>query len=153
MEYAHSFVMHCFVVVITLILVDSQVPWARILQGCFIVNEEIVWLPLSQCQLFHYEGFGWNWMVLNRFKHDIWSVFCMFHGIYCICCCCRDLCYNSVRQTHRGRSSMPPITRFMGPTWGPSGADRTQVGPMLAPWTLLSGAAFYHTRDRHIARM
>ena len=26
----------------------------------------------------------------------------------------------------------------MGPTWGPSGADRTQVGPMLAPWTLLS---------------
>ena len=27
----------------------------------------------------------------------------------------------------------------MGPTWGPSGADRTQVGPMLAPWILLSG--------------
>ena len=25
------------------------------------------------------------------------------------------------------------IARFMGPTWGPSGADRTQVGPMLAP--------------------
>ena len=30
------------------------------------------------------------------------------------------------------------IARFMGPTWGPSWADRTQVGPMLAPWTLLS---------------
>ena len=30
------------------------------------------------------------------------------------------------------------IAKFMGPTWGPSGADRTQVGPMLAPWTLLS---------------
>ena len=30
------------------------------------------------------------------------------------------------------------ITRFMRPTWGPSGADRTQVGPVLAPWTLLS---------------
>ena len=28
---------------------------------------------------------------------------------------------------------------FMGPKWGPSGADRTQMGPMLAPWTLLSG--------------
>ena len=27
----------------------------------------------------------------------------------------------------------------MGPTWEPSGADSTQVGPMLAPWTLLSG--------------
>ena len=31
------------------------------------------------------------------------------------------------------------IARFMGPTWGPPGDDRTQVGPMLAPWTLLSG--------------
>ena len=28
----------------------------------------------------------------------------------------------------------------MWPTWGPSGADRTQMGPMFAPWTLLSGA-------------
>ena len=27
----------------------------------------------------------------------------------------------------------------MGPTWGPAGADRTQMGPMLAPWTLLYG--------------
>ena len=34
------------------------------------------------------------------------------------------------------------IARFMGPTWGPSGADRTQVGPMLAPWILLSGKIF-----------
>ena len=30
------------------------------------------------------------------------------------------------------------IARFMGPTWGPSGADMTQVGPMLAPCTVLS---------------
>ena len=34
----------------------------------------------------------------------------------------------------------PLIARFMWPTWGPSGTDRTQVGPMLAPWTLLSGS-------------
>ena len=27
----------------------------------------------------------------------------------------------------------------MGPTWGPSRADRTHVGPMLTPWNLLSG--------------
>ena len=31
------------------------------------------------------------------------------------------------------------IARFMGPTWDPSGADRTQVGPMSAPWTLQFG--------------
>ena len=45
------------------------------------------------------------------------------------------------------------ITRFMEPTWGPSGADRTQVGPMLAPWTLLSGYLWnyvytYNVRER-----
>ena len=38
-------------------------------------------------------------------------------------------------------------TRFMGPTWGPSGADRTQVGPMLAPWTLLTGLISPHQED------
>ena len=31
------------------------------------------------------------------------------------------------------------IARSMGPTWGPSGANRTQVDPMLVPGTLLSG--------------
>ena len=36
------------------------------------------------------------------------------------------------------RNYTPLIARFMGPTWGPSGADRTQVGPMLAPLALLS---------------
>ena len=27
----------------------------------------------------------------------------------------------------------------MGPTWGPPGSWQPQIGPMLAPWTLLSG--------------
>ena len=31
------------------------------------------------------------------------------------------------------------IARFIGPTWGPARADRTQVVPMLVPWTLLFG--------------
>ena len=35
----------------------------------------------------------------------------------------------------------------MGPTWGPSGVDRTQVGPMLTPWTLLSGTCSVHEQN------
>ena len=35
--------------------------------------------------------------------------------------------------------STAQIVRFIGSTWGPPGADRTQVGPVLAPWTLPSG--------------
>ena len=31
------------------------------------------------------------------------------------------------------------IAKFMGPTWSQPGSCRPQMGPMLAPWTLLSG--------------
>ena len=31
------------------------------------------------------------------------------------------------------------IAKFMRPTWGAPGSCRPQMGPMLAPWTLLSG--------------
>ena len=41
--------------------------------------------------------------------------------------------------------SLPLIARFMGPTRGPFRADRTPVGPMLAPWTLLSGPFIIQT--------
>ena len=38
------------------------------------------------------------------------------------------------------KSVLPTIiARLIGPTWGPSGANSTRVGPMLAPLTLLSG--------------
>ena len=32
-----------------------------------------------------------------------------------------------------------PETKFMGPTLGQTGSYRPHMGPMLAPWTLLSG--------------
>ena len=41
--------------------------------------------------------------------------------------------------THSIAAVTSLIARFMGPTWGPSGSDRIQVGPMLVSWTLLSG--------------
>ena len=34
---------------------------------------------------------------------------------------------------------MSPDSKVHGANMGPSGAERIQVGPMLAPWTLLSG--------------
>ena len=36
-------------------------------------------------------------------------------------------------------SIITQIARFMGPTSGPLGSYRPQMGPMLAPWYLLSG--------------
>ena len=43
-----------------------------------------------------------------------------------------------IKQMYNARTG-PLIARFMRPTWCQCGADRTQVGPMLAPWILLSG--------------
>ena len=40
-------------------------------------------------------------------------------------------------RNDRPKQTQIPI--FMGPTWGPPGSCRPQMGPMLAPWTLLSG--------------
>ena len=47
-----------------------------------------------------------------------------------------------------GAPYVAQIARFMGPTWGPSGADRTQMGPMLAKWTLLSG--YFERTTSHV---
>ena len=67
-----------------------------------------------------------------------------------------ELCHRILMKKGKQRKScllvwiamaetMHPLrARFMGPTWGPSGADRTQVGLMLAPWTVLSGHHFTH---------
>ena len=51
-------------------------------------------------------------------------------------------CYSLVSQT----------AKFMGPTWGPPGSYRPQMGPVLAPWTLLSGIPYkllYPFTDGH----
>ena len=54
-------------------------------------------------------------------------------------------------------SRLPPlIARFMGPIWGLPRADRTQVGPVWATWTWLSGSpssctcqCMLHWKDLH----
>ena len=37
------------------------------------------------------------------------------------------------------RMTTSQIAKFMGPTWVSHGSCRPQLGPFLAPWTLLSG--------------
>ena len=57
--------------------------------------------------------------------------------------CCPYLCYTQWHHwlifVFKQHFRLYLIARFVGPKWGPSGADRTQVGPMFAPGTLLSG--------------
>ena len=43
---------------------------------------------------------------------------------------------------------MPQIARFTGPTWGPSGAGRTQVVLMLAPMNCANWDSIVDSRSR-----
>ena len=58
-------------------------------------------------------------------------------------------CYNKKAKTTplhvsvMGHNKATQIAKFMGPTWGPPGSCRPQMGPMLTPWTLLSGYASF----------
>ena len=70
-----------------------------------------------------------------------WTDSEMWSGRMCIYSQCQCQC-QVVRMITIEAWYATLIARFMGPTWGPPGADRTQVGPMLTPWTLLSG---YHS--------
>ena len=47
---------------------------------------------------------------------------------------------------------VPQIERFLGPTWGPPGSCRPQMGPKLAPLILLSGSSSvpFQCRIRHL---
>ena len=48
-----------------------------------------------------------------------------------------------IRKDQIPMSAFSQIAKFMGPAWGPPGSCRPQMGPMLAPWTLLLGLLIY----------
>ena len=55
---------------------------------------------------------------------------------------CKNNVFLSIHVSSCQAVSLMPVypdTKFMEATWGPPGSCRPQMGPMLAPWTLLSG--------------
>ena len=72
------------------------------------------------------------YLSFNKIQHSY-----MMQRLYCRGMC--TILYRGMVSNVMTAILSSPIARLMGPTWGPSGGDRTQVGPMLAPWTLLSG--------------
>ena len=52
---------------------------------------------------------------------------------------CKFRIANNLLQWMFKATGLSQIAKFMGPTWGPPGSCRPQVGLILALWTLLSG--------------
>ena len=74
----------------------------------------------------------WYWICNNKWVFITCDITC---NLYFWVSGTQVDCNDSVIKS----SCTTQIARFTWPTWGPPGADRSQVGPMLAPWTLLSG--------------
>ena len=51
---------------------------------------------------------------------------------------------NQISTLSLNSAVMSQIAKFIGPTWGPPGSCRPQMGPILARWTLLSGVTTDH---------
>ena len=89
------------------------------------------------------KSFDWRLGMLVKFDCD-WKISCLWDLTrfydkmsYVILNWASEACYKFVSRGSQ-------IAKFMGPTWGPPGSCRPQMGPMLAPWTLLSGMPWVH---------
>ena len=83
-------------------------------------------------KLFHSTLYGGcNYLSLLRFK--------LIHGCKrgsrCPGAFCQNICLNEKESQ---------MAKSMGPTWGPPGSYQPQMGPMLAPWTMLSGMCIWN---------
>ena len=77
-----------------------------------------------------------------RIHHRHWHTHNTHHTI-CTYLLCKYISLYPViivfRSKTAGERLRSEIAKFMAPTWGPPGSCRPQMGPMLAPQTLLSG--------------
>ena len=85
-QYAHGFVVLCFVVVMQSFIMNSQEVFIHIHQGCFAGTVAIVRLP--QCQWSKPDGYGKISQCITTTKHSKAKTACIFLGIYCSDNCC-----------------------------------------------------------------
>ena len=100
--------------------VGPSLTWGRILSTCVIsmwMNDIMFTLKNLACKGLMHNVPHWTCATWSNMSHSIF-------------------CSANYMVTFTGTTL---IVRFLGPTWGPPGANRTQVVPMLATWTLLSG--------------
>ena len=77
-----------------------------------------------------------NFVIIKQYFTIIIHTVCLWHALMLSDTC---HCTYILQDYSIGIEARSLIAKFMGPTWGPPGPCRPQVGLMLAPWTLLSG--------------
>ena len=117
-QYAHGFVVLCFVVVMQSFIMNSHEAFIHIHQGCFAGTGAIVRLP--QCQWSKPDGYGKICQCITTTKHSKAKTVCIFLGIYCIfslaktllnctekTCPAELLCYMQCHVTYAPVSARP----------------------------------------------
>ena len=80
-NYAHGFVVLCFIVVMQSFIMNSHEVFIHIHQGCFAGTGAIVRLP--QCQWSKPDGYGKISQCITTTKHSKAKTVCIILGIYC----------------------------------------------------------------------
>ena len=76
------------------------------------------------------------------------STYLYIHIHICVCSWdrgrihCLQILHQQSAQPRWKHSLYSQIAKFMGPICGPPVSSRPQMGPMLAPWTMLSGLCY-----------
>ena len=99
-EYAHGFVVLCFVVVMQSFIMNSHEVFIHIHQGCFAGTGAIVRLP--QCQWCKPDGYGKISQCITTTKHNKAKTLCIFLGIYCMLWIAVYRLFNPSQQTMKG---------------------------------------------------
>ena len=94
--------------------------------SCFMYTIRIIWfLVICHITLFLRQDYQMSSLNSNnRIFCTKWWVSQRVRGVM-------------ISQDQLGRISQ--IANFIGPTWGPPGSCWPQMGPIMAPWSLLSG--------------
>ena len=141
-QFAHQ---RCSNVIHILSIVEGSFTLRWLTHGCNVPNSrhiDIIRLQCKKmnglCQTMIYDRTECH--LSKRFCAELASKYFLNLINYCLIHVGRICCQSSSNGYLLACSTcISLIVRFMGPTWGPSRADRTQVGTMLTPWTLLSG--------------
>ena len=115
------------------------------------LNETPLWNCSDDCRLFNMWQACGNSTQIAKFMGPTWgppgscqplmgpklAPWTLLLGLWCLIC--ENLNDTLDESSSTGQIMSSLIAWYMGPTWGQTGANRTQVGPMLVPWSLLSG--------------
>ena len=138
--------------------VNWQLVSSHTLQGMWLYISNVALKSIHICKRGSWHITGQNVMLHDTFLHwmgwvsisiiyqifsfyvfviqNYTTVFCILIVTLLLICKC-NVCWQRYFEHQVWYWTL--IARFMGPTWDPPGANRTQLGPMWETWKLLSG--------------